>query len=53
MPDSAHDGLPVPVFASGTSQQHLHRPLPTISFCTTNSVSVSVFHVFLLYARAL
>ncbi len=35
---------PCPCFF-GTSQQHLNLPLPTISLCTTNRVSVS--HVFL------
>jgi hypothetical protein len=43
MPDSADDGLPSLFFR--TSQQPLNLPLPMISLCTTNRVSVS--HVFL------
>jgi hypothetical protein len=42
-------GVYFPVL-SGTSQQHLNLPLPTISLCTTNRVSVS--HVFLRYVCA-
>jgi hypothetical protein len=44
MPDSADDGLPLPVFRN-KQQQHLNLPLPTISLFATNCVSVS--HVFL------
>jgi hypothetical protein len=44
MPDSAYDGLPVPVFGT-RAKQHPHLPIPTISLYTTNRVSVS--HVFL------
>jgi hypothetical protein len=43
---NAEDGLHIPVFCQvRISQQHLNLPIPTISLCTTNCVSVP--HVFL------